>query len=177
MQRRLFSSLFCIRLNTINKRFKELVQQFLALSSIKSQQCYCLYYKLCRVLMQILRLNAKLWPPGPISHNFRVLGDSQKLGQWNDLNLSLFKCIVVGIFQELGLSSVWQRNSEMDAPASRSRFLLPFQLRRSSSAGETDAPARQGAEFSTLTGVGIPFQLPQVLDWLLQRTLSVVLRI
>jgi len=28
-----------------------------------------------------------------------------------------------------------------------SRFLLPFQRWRSSSAGETDAPARKGAEF------------------------------
>jgi len=59
------------------------------------------------VLMQILRLNAELWPSGPIGHDFRVLGSNQKLGQWDDLNLSLFKSVVVGIFQELGLSSVW----------------------------------------------------------------------
>jgi hypothetical protein len=56
--------------------------------------------------MQFLRLNAKLWPPGPIGHDFRVLDGNQKPGQWDDLNLSLFKCVVVGIFQVLGLSSV-----------------------------------------------------------------------
>jgi hypothetical protein len=46
-------------------------------------------------------------PPGPIGHDFRVLGGSQKPGQWDDLSLSLFKRVVVGIFQELGLSGVW----------------------------------------------------------------------
>jgi hypothetical protein len=56
--------------------------------------------------MQFLRLNAKLWPPGPIGHDFRVLDGNQKPGQWDDLNLSLFKYVVVGIFQVLGLSSV-----------------------------------------------------------------------
>ena len=56
--------------------------------------------------MQILRLNAKLWPLGPVGHDFWVLGGNQKPGQWDDLNLSLFKYVVVGIFQVLGLSSV-----------------------------------------------------------------------
>jgi hypothetical protein len=57
--------------------------------------------------MQILRLDAKLWPPGPIGHDFRVLGGSRKPGQWDELNLSLFKRVVVGISRELALSSVW----------------------------------------------------------------------